>query len=127
MATSEETMKALWEKYRPYYLQFQDGVQSAAVHVLEHAIKEMRLMDTIEIDETVTESVRDATRNMDVDIIEELISDGKVTLNNVSSQVKCGQCMKFAKGVIQTVNLPCGELYEHKRICYMCAGGANVS
>lgn len=123
MATSEETMKALWDKYRPYYLQYQEGVQSAAVYVLEHAIKEMRLMDTIEIDGTVTESVRDATRNMDVTMIEELISEGRVALNNISSQVKCEQCMKFTKGVIQTVNLPCGELYEHKRICYMCAGG----
>lgn len=122
---NRERLKELWEDYKAYYLQSQEGTSSAFPYVLEHAIKEIRLLDSIEPDVDFTQADIDGSRNNAVDIIETIIAEGRVPINNISSQVKCDQCIKFAKGVIQTVNLPCGELYEHKRVCYMCAGGVD--
>lgn len=118
---SKERLEELWSAYRPYYLQQQDGVDSANIHVFEHAVREIRLADELEEDGSLTEEDITRIRNMAVNVITGLMDDGKVPINNISSQVQCGRCRKFAKGVIRTVNLPCGDIYEYERICYVCA------
>lgn len=120
MTTLKDRIVSLWNEYKPYYLQHQDGVNSAAIHVLEHAVKEVRLYDS-ENDGSLKEDTITEGRDMAVTVIQELIEDGKVPINNISSQVQCDRCKKFAKGVIRTVNLPNGEIYEHERVCYVCA------
>jgi hypothetical protein len=121
METSKERLEELWSAYRAYYLQANDGIDSANVYVFEHAVKEIRLMDEIDPDGTLTEEDICRARDMSVNVIQTLLEDGKVPVNNISSQVECRNCKKFQKGVIRTVNLPCGEIYEHERVCYVCA------
>ena len=117
---SKAKIEELWQQYRPYYLQAQEGKEVAKLHVFEHAVMEMRLADKLEPDDTMTEEDISNVRNMDIDVITELMSEGAVPVNNISSQVRCDRCKKFAKGVIRTINLPCGEIYEHERVCYVC-------
>jgi len=121
METSKEKLEKLWSGYRAYYLQANEGISSANIYVFEHAVREIRLLDEIEPDGDLTEADMCMSRDMSVNVIQTLLEDGKVPVNNISSQVECSRCKRFQKGVIRTVNLPCGEIYEHERVCYVCA------
>lgn len=125
MTDWRDTMTELWDKYRPYYSQANDGMASAYPYVLEHAIVEHKLcLDAGEQEDENAENLRLNTINQDVSVIENVVSEGRVETNNSFADLTCQTCGRDAKGVVKRVTLPTLGVVELSRYCLTCVADA---
>ncbi len=119
----EKERQELWDKYKPHYLQAQDGVSSANIFVFEHCILERRLCDKGRGVAELTEDQEATIADLDayaVNIMENLYQEVSVPFNFRPGEVVCRRCGQNKRGHKVFITLPALGLILHDEFCNTC-------